>query len=80
MNLKTERHINHKSPDILATMTVKCFISLGSLACQTQLYNNKQCNSYRNIKHDAKVYQNLSLHVYVKLNTFRATHRPSSGA
>jgi len=26
------------------------------------------------------VYQNLLFHVYMKLNMFRATHRPSSGA
>jgi len=26
------------------------------------------------------VYQNLLLHVYMKLNMFRATHRPSPGA
>jgi len=26
------------------------------------------------------VYQNLLFHIYMKLNTFRASHRPSSGA
>jgi len=26
------------------------------------------------------VYQNLLFHIYMKLNMFRATHRPSSGA
>jgi len=26
------------------------------------------------------VYQNLLFYVYMKLNVFRATHRPSSGA
>ena len=36
--------------------------------------------SYRNSQQDATVYQNLLFHVYVKLNTFPATHRPSSGA
>ena len=36
--------------------------------------------SYRNNQQDATVYQNLLFHVYVKLNMYRATHRPSSGA
>jgi len=31
------------------------------------------------IQQDATVYHNL-FHVYIKLNMFRATHRPSSGA
>jgi len=26
------------------------------------------------------MYQNLLFHIYMKLNMFRATHRPSSGA
>jgi hypothetical protein len=29
---------------------------------------------------DATMYQNLLFHVYIKLNMFRATHSPSSGA
>jgi hypothetical protein len=37
-------------------------------------------NSYRKIQQDAIVYQNLLFHVYMKLNVFLATHRPSSGA
>jgi len=37
-------------------------------------------NSYRNSQQDATVYQNLLFHVYMKLNMFRATHRPSSRA
>jgi hypothetical protein len=37
-------------------------------------------NSYRNNQQDATVYQNLLFHVYMKLNVFQATHRPSSGA
>jgi len=37
-------------------------------------------NSYRNSQQDATVYQNLLFHVYMKLNVFWATHRPSSGA
>jgi hypothetical protein len=37
-------------------------------------------NSYRNSQQDATVYQNLLFYVYMKLNMFRATHRPSSGA
>ena len=35
---------------------------------------------YRKIRQDATVYQNLLFHIYMKLNMFRATHRPSSGA
>jgi len=38
------------------------------------------CNSYRNSQPDATVYQNVLFHVYMKLNMFRATHRPSSEA
>ena len=38
-------------------------------------------NSYRNSQRDVTVYQNFSLfRVYIRLNVFRATHRPSSGA
>jgi hypothetical protein len=37
-------------------------------------------NSYRNSQQDATVYQNLLFDVYMKLNMFRATHHPSSGA
>jgi len=33
----------------------------------------------KNPKKDATVYQNLLFHIYMKLNMFRATHRPSSG-
>jgi len=36
--------------------------------------------SYRNSQQDATVHRNLLFHVYIKLNMFRATHRPSSGA
>jgi hypothetical protein len=32
------------------------------------------------IQQDTTVYQNLLFHIYIKLNMFRATHRPSSGA
>ena len=37
-------------------------------------------NSYRNSQQDVTVYQNLLFHVCIKLNMFRASHRPSSGA
>jgi hypothetical protein len=37
-------------------------------------------DSYRNSQQDATVYQNSLFHVYMKLNMFRATHHPSSGA
>jgi hypothetical protein len=37
-------------------------------------------NSYPNSKQNATVYQNLLFNVYMKLNMFQATHRPSSGA
>ena len=37
-------------------------------------------NSYRNNQQDATVYQNLLFHVYMKLNMFRSTHRPSPEA
>jgi len=33
----------------------------------------------KKIQQDATVYQNL-FYIYMKLNKFRATHRPSSGA
>jgi hypothetical protein len=35
---------------------------------------------HKKIQQDAMVYQILLFHIYVKLNVFRATHRPSSGA
>jgi len=34
----------------------------------------------RKIQQDATVYQNLLFRLYMKLNMFRTTHRPSSGA
>jgi len=37
-------------------------------------------NSYRKFQQDAIVCQNLLLNIYMKLNMFRAIHRPSSGA
>jgi len=37
-------------------------------------------NSYRNSQQHATVFKNLLFHIYMKLNIFRATHRPSSGA
>jgi len=41
-------------------------------------YNNA---FYTNkIQKDATVYQKFLFHIYMKLNMFRATHRPSSGA
>jgi hypothetical protein len=42
--------------------------------------NCRHNNSYRKIQRDATVYQNLLFHIYKKLNMFRATHGPSSGA
>jgi hypothetical protein len=35
---------------------------------------------YRNSQQAATVYQNLLFRVHIKLNMFRATHRPSSGS
>jgi len=37
-------------------------------------------NSNRKIQQDATLYQNLLFYIYMKLNMFRATHHPSSGA
>ena len=37
-------------------------------------------NSQRKIQKDATIYQIFSFSIYMKLNMFRATHRPSSGA
>ena len=36
--------------------------------------------SYRKIQQDATLYKHLLFHIYMKLNMFWATHRPSSGA
>jgi len=45
------------------------------------MFNNKfHLNLYRNSQQEATVYQNLLFHVYIKLNMFLATHRPSSRA
>jgi len=41
---------------------------------------DKDSGSYTKIQQDATVYQNLLLHIYMKLNMFRAMHRPSSEA
>ena len=48
--------------------------------CTLQFGKNKGCNSYRKIQQDATVYQHLLFSIYMKLNMFRATYRPSSGA
>ena len=40
----------------------------------------KRIHSYRKIQQDATVYQNLLFYIYMKLDMFRATHRPLSGA
>jgi phosphoserine aminotransferase len=52
-----------------------------------QLYKNldivadiKKKSSYKKIQQDATVYKNLLFCIYMKLNMFRATHHPSSGA
>jgi len=37
------------------------------------------CIIYKKMQQDATVYKNF-FHIYMKLNMFRATHRPSSGA
>jgi len=44
------------------------------------IYNVYYTNSYRKIQQDETVHENLLFHVYMKLNMFRATHRPLSGA
>jgi hypothetical protein len=41
----------------------------------------KECVVFiKKIQQDATMYQNLLFHNYMKLNTFQATHHPSSGA
>jgi hypothetical protein len=53
----------------------------GKTECNPQAtVQRKQNNSYRKIKQNATVHQNLLFRIYMKLNMFRATHRPSSGA
>jgi hypothetical protein len=49
--------------------------SSGSLLLCKRSY---QINSYGKIQQDTSVYENLLFHIYMKLNMFRATHRPSS--
>jgi len=34
----------------------------------------------KKIQQDTTMYRNLLFHIYIKLNMFRATHRPSSRA
>jgi len=43
------------------------------------VHYRQENTSYRKIQQDVTVYQNLLFHIYMKLNMFRATHRPSSG-
>jgi hypothetical protein len=62
----------------------------GLHTCQAQIFQQEEIsilmfvdpcikvNSHRNGQQDATVYQNLLFHVYMKLNMFRATHRPSA--
>jgi len=52
---------------------------LGLLVLRSQ-WSLSECNSYRKIQQDATVYQNLLFRIYMKLNMFRVTHHPSSGA
>ena len=40
----------------------------------TYIFNSQK------VQQDATVYQILLVHIYMKLNMFRATHRPSSRA
>jgi len=47
---------------------------------QNAVYLNVKTNSHRKIQQVATVYQNLLFHIYIKLNMFRVTQRPSSGA
>jgi len=47
---------------------------------QKRLAHENLNYSYRKIQQDATVCQNLLFLIYMKLNMFRATHRPSSGA
>jgi len=44
------------------------------------IQHNSLVNSYRNSQQNATVYQKFLFYIYMKLNMFRATHRPSSGA
>ena len=57
------------------TTSIVCFCNVLSVEMDKENWN-----SYRNSQQDATVYQNLLFHVYMKLNMFRATHSPSSGA
>jgi hypothetical protein len=41
---------------------------------------SKKSHSHTKIQKGATMYQNLLFHICMKLNMFRATHRPSSGA
>ena len=56
------------------------FISLVKLNPKPDSRHHNFANkSYIKIQQDITVYQNLLFHIYMKLNMFRATHRPSSG-
>jgi len=57
------------------------------LLLNTPLFLNRKAKAkykirvtQQKIQQDATVYQNLLFHIYMKLNMFRATHHPSSGA
>jgi len=51
---------------------------VGSLKCKEKISEREGGHTEKSNK--MQQYQNLLLHIYMKLNMFRATHRPSSGA
>jgi len=52
-------------------------VTFSSLDVRGYVHHSVTCIK---IQQDATVCQNLLFHIYIKLNMFRATHRPSSGA
>jgi len=65
--------------NILHNIIEVCYSLLVSMLCKVN-YSNNPVVSYRKIQQDATVYQNLLFRICMKLNMFRATHRPLSGA
>jgi hypothetical protein len=69
----------HNTTKKISILTLNFNIKLASKYAKAWKYSI--LNSYRNSQRDATVYQNFLLfHVYIKLNMFRTTHHPSSGA
>jgi hypothetical protein len=55
--------------------------TLDQVRNKTKILDKVKCQlTQQKIQQDVIIYQNLLFHICMKLNMFRVTHRPSSGA